>query len=106
MLYLRGRYDIRSLFLVWSMALRLAGVAVGAHYGLAEAIAGVLAAQVASTASVGVVGWLAFRRFPQRRARPLGEDRREIVSFVAAVERRRPASSRCAAASRRSCSAP
>ena len=67
-LYLRSRYDIRSLFLAWSMALRLAGVAVGAHYGLAEAIAGVLAAQLVATASVGVVGLVAFRRFPRARA--------------------------------------
>jgi O-antigen/teichoic acid export membrane protein len=82
MLYLRGRYDIRSLLLTWSMALRLAGIAVGAHFGLAEAIAGVLAAQVASTASVGVVGLLAFRRFPSAPSRPLGEERREIFSFI------------------------
>jgi O-antigen/teichoic acid export membrane protein len=82
MLYLRGRYDIRSLLLAWSMALRLAGIAVGAHFGLAEAIAGVLAAQVASTASVGVVGLLAFRRFPSAASRPLGEERREIFSFI------------------------
>jgi O-antigen/teichoic acid export membrane protein len=82
MLYLRGRYDIRSLLLTWSMALRLAGIAVGAHFGLAEAIAGVLAAQVASTATVGVVGLLAFRRFPSAPSRPLGEERREIFSFI------------------------
>jgi len=82
MLYLRGRYDIRSLLLAWSMALRLAGIAVGAHFGLAEAVAGVLVAQVVSTASVGLVGLLAFRRFPSAPSRPLGDDRREIVSFV------------------------
>jgi O-antigen/teichoic acid export membrane protein len=82
-LYLRSRYDIRSLFLAWSMALRLAGVAVGAHYGLTEAIAGVLAAQVASTLSIGVVGLLVFRRFPRAAGTPLGEDRRELASFVA-----------------------
>jgi O-antigen/teichoic acid export membrane protein len=82
MLYLRGRYDIRSLFLTWSMALRLTGIAVGAHFGLAEAIAGVLAAQVVSTASIGAVGWLAFRRFPSAASRPLGEERREIFSFI------------------------
>jgi O-antigen/teichoic acid export membrane protein len=82
MLYLRGRYDIRSLLLTWSMALRLAGIAVGAHFGLAEAIAGVLVAQVASTASVGVVGLLAFRRFPSAPSRPLAEERREIFSFI------------------------
>jgi O-antigen/teichoic acid export membrane protein len=82
MLYLRGRYDIRALLLTWSMALRLAGIAVGAHYGVAEAVAGVLAAQVASTASVGLVGWIAFRRFPSAVSRPLGEERREILSFI------------------------
>ena len=72
-LYLHSRYDIRSLLLAWSMALRLAGVAVGAHFGLAEAIAGVLAAQVVATASVGLVGWLAFRRFPRAAREPLGD---------------------------------
>jgi O-antigen/teichoic acid export membrane protein len=82
MLYLRGRYDIRSLLLAWSMALRLTGIAVGAHFGLAEAIAGVLAAQVVSTASVGLVGLFAFRRFPTAASRPLGEERREIFSFI------------------------
>ncbi len=82
MLYLRGRYDIRSLFLSWSMGLRLTGIAVGAHFGLAEAIAGVLAAQIVSTASIGAVGWLAFRRFPGAASRPLEEERREIFSFI------------------------
>jgi O-antigen/teichoic acid export membrane protein len=81
-LYLRSRYDIRSLFLAWSMALRLAGVAVGARYGVVEAVAGVLAAQVAATLSIAVAGWLAFRRFPRSAPAPLGEDRREIASFV------------------------
>jgi O-antigen/teichoic acid export membrane protein len=81
-LYLHSRYDLRSLLLAWSMALRLTGVAVGAHYGLSQAILGVLAAQIAATASVGVVGWFAFRRFPQAPREPLAEDRREIASFV------------------------
>jgi O-antigen/teichoic acid export membrane protein len=81
MLYLRGRYDIRSFFLVWSMALRLAGVAVGAHYGVTEAIAGVLIAQTVATASVIVAGVVAFRRFPSAEAVPLGDDRPEIRSF-------------------------
>lgn len=82
MLYLRGRYDVRALLLAWSMLLRLAGIAVGARLGLVEAIAGVLAAQVAATASVGIVGLRAFRRFPHAVSRPLAEDRREIASFV------------------------
>jgi len=82
MLYLRSRYDIRSAFLAWSMILRLTGIAVGAHFGLSEAIGGVLAAQFAATASVGVAGLLAFRRFPRAATTRLGADRREIVSFV------------------------
>ena len=81
MLYLRGRYDIRSAFLVWSMALRLAGVAVGAHFGVTQAIAGVLVAQTVGTASVVLVGLNAFRRFPRAEPVPLGDDRREIRSF-------------------------
>src|SRR5206468_757868 len=36
-LYLRSRYDIRSVFLAWSMGLRLAGVAGGA-VGLSSAV--------------------------------------------------------------------
>ena len=82
-LYLRNRYDIRAGFLTWSMALRLVGVAIGARYGLVEAIAGVLIAQLISTASVGVVGRMAFDRFPRAAAAPLGEMRREIVTFIA-----------------------
>jgi len=81
-LYLRSRYDLRALLLAWSMGLRLVGVAIGAHYGLAEAIAGVLAAQVAATAALVAVGLLAFRRFPQAPARELGDDRKGLRSFI------------------------
>jgi len=82
-LYLRNRYDIRAGFLTWSMALRLVGVAIGAQYGLVYAVAGVLIAQVIATASIGVAGRLAFDRFPHAAAAPLGDQRREIASFVA-----------------------
>jgi O-antigen/teichoic acid export membrane protein len=81
--YLRNRYDIRAAFLTWSMALRLVGVAVGARYGLVQAIAGVLIAQVIATASVGFAGRIAFHRFPGAVASRLGELRREIVTFIA-----------------------
>ena len=66
------------------MALRLAGVAVGAQYGLVEAIAGVLVAQVVATASVGVVGWIGVPT-ASRAPRPSrsAKMRREIVSFIA-----------------------
>jgi O-antigen/teichoic acid export membrane protein len=81
-LFLRSRYDIRSAFLAWSMALRLAGIAIGARYGVTWAIFGVLVSQIVSTVSVGTIGWIAFRRFPRAQPEPLGEDRREIRSFV------------------------
>lgn len=81
-LYLRGRYDIRSAFLAWSMTLRLVGIGVGAHYGLDQAVAGVLVAQLAAAVSIAVAGRLAFRHFPRAPAEPLAEDRRGIISFV------------------------
>ncbi len=82
-LLLRSRYDIRAGFLVLSAVLRLAGIAVGARYGPTEAVVGMIAAQVAATAAISVAGFVAFRRFPGAPARPLADDRREIVSFVA-----------------------
>jgi O-antigen/teichoic acid export membrane protein len=63
------------------MVLRLAGIAIGAQFGLVGAVLGVLLAQLVSTASVGIAGWTGFHRFPQAPARPLAEDRRGIVSF-------------------------
>lgn len=82
-LYLHGRYDLRSVSLAWGSVLRVAGVAVGAQHGVPGAIAGILAAQVVSTLSVGGAGIVAFRRFPASTNEPLGEDRREIVKFIA-----------------------
>jgi len=82
-LYLRSRYDIRAVFLVWSMILRLTGVAVGAQYGLTQAMVGVVVGQIVATASVGVAGWIAFHRFPVAPPEPLGAERRGILSFIA-----------------------
>src|SRR5215831_2944791 len=81
-LLLRGRYDLRGGFLSLSMGLRLAGIAIGAHYGVLEAVLGMLVAQVVATAAVAAAGLAAFRRFPAQPSRPLDEDRREIRSFV------------------------
>jgi O-antigen/teichoic acid export membrane protein len=81
-LNLRGRYDIRGLFLCLSMALRLTAIAVAAPHGLTATVAAIVAAQAVSTAAVDTAGWFAFRRFPQRPASQLGEDRRPIFSFV------------------------
>jgi len=81
-LLLRGRYDLRGAFLALSMGLRLAGIAIGAHYGVLEAVFGMLVAQAVATAAVAVAGRAAFRRFPAEPSHPLAEDRQEIKAFV------------------------
>lgn len=80
---LRGRYDVRAFFLFVSMALRLTAIAVAAPHGLSATIAAMVAAQVVATSAISIAGWLAYRRFPQQPSVPLGEERRDILSFVA-----------------------
>ena len=79
---LRGRYDLRGYFLLIAMALRLVGVAIGAHYGVWQAVLGMLAAQVIATASITWGGHEALKRFPRPPAEPLGEHARELRNFV------------------------
>src|SRR5438093_2648276 len=79
---LRGRYDVRAFFLFVSMALRFTAIAVAAPHGLSATIAAMVAAQVVATAAISIAGWIAYRRFPQHAAVPLGEERRDILSFV------------------------
>lgn len=81
-LMLRGRYDIRGLFLALSMGLRLAAIAAGASFGLAWTIAAIAVAQAVASAAIGVAGYRAFARFPSAPVVPLGDDSREIVRFV------------------------
>jgi len=80
-LMLRSRYDVRALFLLNSMVLRFTGLAIGASFGVWQALLGVLVAQVIATTGVVIAGYLALRRFhaPQES---LDEDRAEIRSFV------------------------
>jgi O-antigen/teichoic acid export membrane protein len=82
-LMLRGRYDVRGGFFTLSMALRLAAVAVGSQFGLSWTIAAIVLAQVVASAAIGAAGVVAFRRFPRAQPRPLGEDAREILRFIA-----------------------
>jgi O-antigen/teichoic acid export membrane protein len=82
-LMLRGRYDVRGFFLMTSMALRLAAIAAGSQFGLTWTIAAIVLAQVAASAAIGVAGLAAFRRYPRADTRPLGEDSREILRFIA-----------------------
>jgi O-antigen/teichoic acid export membrane protein len=80
---LRGRYDVRAFFLFVSMALRFTAIAVAAPHGLSATIAAMVAAQVVATTAISIAGWIAYRRFPQHAGVPLGEERRDILSFVA-----------------------
>jgi O-antigen/teichoic acid export membrane protein len=80
---LRGRYDVRAFFLFVSMALRFTAIAIFASRGLAATIAAMVVAQVVATAAISVAGLIAYRRFPQQPAVPLGDERRGILRFVA-----------------------
>ena len=64
-LTLRNRYDLRGLFLLWAMALRLVAIVVGAPHGLLSLFVAIVVAQAVSTVSVSVVALAAFRRYPQ-----------------------------------------
>jgi O-antigen/teichoic acid export membrane protein len=82
LLILRGRYDVRGLFLSYSMGLRLIGLALGARSGVTAAVLGMLAAQVVTTASIVGVGVGALRRFPASAPVSLAEDARPFRTFV------------------------
>jgi O-antigen/teichoic acid export membrane protein len=81
-LILHGRYDIRGWMLAASMALRLAGLAIGAHYGVTEAVLGLILSQAVATFIFGGAAIYAFRRFPHADQVELGPHRRGILRFV------------------------
>ena len=81
-LLLHGRYDLRGAYQAFAMLLRLGAIVVGTQYGVPETIAAIVVAQAIATATVSLAGLAAFRRFPSAPAEPLGEERREVVSFV------------------------
>ena len=81
-LMLRNRYDLRGALLAWGMGLRLAAVAIGAHYGLLPLFTAIVCAQVVSTATVYAVGLAAFRRYPSAKPMPLGDDRAAVRRFT------------------------
>lgn len=82
-LLLRGRYDLRAGLGTFSMTLRLIAIAVGTQLGLTQTMVAMVIAQALATAVMCGVGAAAFRRFPAAPAVELGEDRREVFSFVA-----------------------
>ena len=81
-LILRGRYDVRGWLLASSMGLRMTGLAVGAHFGVNQAVAGMVIAQAVAIVLVAVVAHNAFRRFPTAPSERLGDDRRGVLNFV------------------------
>jgi len=82
-LLLRNRYDVRGALLAWSMALRLAAIAIGASLGVVQAFVGIVVAQAISTLTVSVIGLAALRRYPAAPASTsLGDDRPTIRSFA------------------------
>jgi len=81
-LLLRNRYDLRGIFLLWAMVLRLVAIVAFAQYGLLWLFAAIVVAQLVSTLSVGTVGWIGFRRYPRAAPEPLGDDRPAIRSFA------------------------
>lgn len=81
-LLLHSRYDLRGAYQAGSAGLRLIAIAVGAQYGVTEALAAMVVAQCISTGVVAVVGHVALGKFPHGPARPLDEDASGIRSFV------------------------
>ena len=81
-LVLDGRYERRAAFNFVTAALRTAGLVTGAHYGVTEAVLGLVIGQFAGSAAVSYAALRAFARFPAAPPEPLGEDRKEIVQFV------------------------
>jgi O-antigen/teichoic acid export membrane protein len=81
-LILHDRYDVRAWLLATAMALRMTGIGIGAHFGVTEAIVGIVVAQFVATGILGTAGILVFRRFPHAAKTKLGEHRRAIVKFV------------------------
>jgi O-antigen/teichoic acid export membrane protein len=81
-LVLTGRYDVRAWFTFVTQAFRAGGLVAGAHFGVTEAVLGLVLGQVAGSLAVGAAAIRAFDGFPKGPPEPLREDRPEIVRFV------------------------
>ena len=81
-LIVRGRYDVRGVFLVISMGLRLAALAIGGLFGVTETVAALVVAQAIATGAIAAAAVVVLGRFPQRAPEPLGEDRVPFRRFV------------------------
>lgn len=81
-LLLHSRYDLRGMYQAGSAALRLLAIAIGAQWGVTEALAAMVVAQAIASVVVSFVGLAALRRFPAAPERALAEDVPGIRSFV------------------------
>ena len=81
-LLIRNRYDVRAACLLWSMALRLVAILIGASIGVTATFVAIVLAQVVATVTVSAVGLYAHRRWPRVEAEPLGDHAKEIRSFA------------------------
>ena len=81
-LLIRNRYDVRAACLLWSMALRLVAIVIGASIGVTATFVAIVLAQVVATLTVSAVGLYAHRRWPRVEAEPLGDHAKEIRSFA------------------------
>ena len=81
-LVLTGRYDVRARYSFLTALLRAIGLIVGSHYGVTEAVLGLVVGQIAGSIAVGHAAITVFRNFPAAAPEPLGEDRAEIIRFV------------------------
>jgi PST family polysaccharide transporter len=82
LLLLRNRYDVRGVLLLWSMALRLLAVVVGASFGLVETFVAIVLAQLVSTVTMSAVGIVVLRRYPHAAPASLRDDRAAVRSFA------------------------
>ena len=81
---LRGRYDVRAFFLFVSMALRFSAIAVAAPHGSERGPSPRSSPRRSSRPRRSPLrGGSRYRRFPLHAAVPLGDERREIISFAA-----------------------
>lgn len=81
-LLVRNRYDLRGIFLLWSMVLRFVAIVAGASFGLVELFVAIVLAQIVSSISVGAVALTVYRHYPHRAEEPLGDDARAIRAFA------------------------
>ena len=81
-LIVQGRYDVRAGLLAVSMIARLGGLAIGASFGVVEAVAGVVTAQAVSSVVVSAFAMRAMRGFPAGTEVRLGREGSEIKRFV------------------------